>query len=511
MKPYNIKLKYCTSFVLIYLLFIGSIDKLIRILLVSDHSFSLLLLYINTLFMAMFFGSILIILKILLPEVKPSKLIKHLSKYFWILSLNPIVSYLIYGDVPRNFVFSNGINLLLLVFVLSIIIVPKYFSKLGLIKSSTLSFTIIALYVPIYLVNRVSLLIHPSPTFEVYEIFRFDLFLQSGWTYGLLLNQQHHLLLVLLLIETFLIYSLLAYFTLEDTFREIINSIRTFRTLHFVMMVILGVIFVGTIAEEHSLSLTSINHLPYIFLPALCLVLLWQLTTLLNDLYDLEIDAHVHPERPLVSGNLDRSLYMDMFVSAALLSSFISILLGPFLFFLNSSAILLAILYSVPPMRLRDRVYGHICVGLGSAIAFLFGVYSPSSWTHGLYLTSQSINRNISFYPSIFQVSLLIIVVLSISPLINALSDYEGDLRTGVKNVYTVLGFEKGKKIVSFFIVILFSAPLILFHTLLDFLFLFSLGIISSIIFYKFEDHRPVFGMYFLVLLYLISRFLSFI
>jgi len=77
--------------------------------------------------------------------------------------------------------------------------------------------------------------------------------------------------------------------------------------------------------------------------------------------------------------------------------------------------------------------------------------------------------------------------VFSLSPFINAIYDFEGDKKAGVRNIYTVLGFEKGKKIVSYLIIILFLTPLLIFQGTTDMLQILPASIISSFIFYKFE------------------------
>ncbi len=499
------------TMVLLYILGVGLLDKVLRIILQGVFFFSFPLYYSNVLIYSLFFGIVLIILKAIDPHEKTSKTIRYISNYFWIIAFNPVIQYMINGKVYPSLFSSELLSILFLAVILSVLLVINIVSKAGVVKSVLATFGIILVSIPVFLINRVSLIGGLQPSFKLYEIFTLDVFLKPGWSEALLTYQQYHLIVVFLLIENIIVY---AYFTKlfhRDMFSSIIQSIRPFRTLHFVMMVILGSIFVSSIAPLEALSLSSINHIPFIVIPAFCLLLLWQFTTLLNDMYDLEIDIYAHPDRPLVSGNIGTALYKDLLLSIVILSSLLSLLLGIPLLLLNFGALLLGIIYSVPPFRLRDRIYGHICVGLGSLIGFIFGVYSPEFWRHGLYISSRVLERNIPFFPDVFFVSILIVVVLSISPLINALSDFEGDSKSGVKNVYTVLGFEKGKRLVSALIVILFMSPLLLFNSVWDFIVMFSAGVISSFVFFRFEDHRPVFGLYFLILLYVMFRFFGYI
>ncbi len=500
------KTRYISTFILSYLIGVGLLDISLRYILGTAIDNTFLLFYVNTLKYALFFGLILIILNVLKPENRLRSHIINLSKSFWIVALHPLFSSLVNQEVTGYIVSTDHIGLLLLIFIISLIMAISSFTKL---TRNAISFClIIASYFPVFYINRIALNIKPEASFELYQILSVDVF---GEDKVILISNQYYLIAVLLIIEISLVYLLLARISFGKTFKELINIIRPFRTLHFVMMVILGVIFVRTVTPEEALSLTSINHFPFVFIPALCLALVWQFTTLLNDLYDQDIDEKVHPDRPLISGALKRYHHIDLLITTGLLSSLFSLFLGAPIFLLNLAAISLAVIYSIPPLRLRDRMFGSICVGLGSVVGFLAGVYSPPSWHVKNFISSIWIKREISFYPEILLACFLITVVLSISPLINALPDYEGDLKAGVNNIYTVLGFQKGKKLVTILIIFLFLAPIVFLSTILDFIILLLPGIIASIIFYRLEDHRPVFGLYFLVLSYLILRFLSMI
>ncbi len=496
------------TFLIIYLLILGSLDILLRVSIDGIQHFSVPSLFSNTLIYSLYLGMVLLIFKSLFRQEKTMDLIVQICGFFWIISLHPMISYVLDGSIPSGTPFL-GLPLIITLFTFSISLILKSISKRKISSSIAAFAATLAASIPIFGLSRVS--IDQNSTFVLYEMIHVDPYLQSGWSPGLLTNQSYHLTIIFLLVEIGIV-ALLFTRIFHPTFLDnVVRSIKPFRTLHFVMMVILGVIFVRSVAPDEALSLTAVNHIPFIVLPALCLALVWQFTTLINDRYDKDIDMRVHPDRPLVSGELDDELHYDILMATALSSSLFSFLIGPHIFLLNLGAIGLAILYSVPPIRLRDRLYGHICVGLGSVIGFLSGVYSPPYWAHGVSIRSSMISRDISFFPELFQVSLLIVVVLSISPLINALADYEGDLNSGVKNVYTVLGLEKGKKLVSVLIIFLFLAPAVLFHTVLDIIFMMVAGIASSMIFYKKEDHRPVFGLYFLVLIYVMIRFLGYL
>lgn len=498
-----------TFTMLLYFLGMGLMDVLIRTMLQGGTNISLYHIYVNSLLFALFFGILIILWETILPADKGGK--DAIIRYYWIIAMNPLVSYLLPGRISESIIHDGVIGIIFILIPLLTVIGFKVGISKRLPRYLIFSSMSVILSLPALTINRVAVLAGDVPQFKLYEVLSVDLYLQSGWTYDLLVNQRYHLMIILLLAEVLVVYLLLAYRYYLPTLKNFIRTIKPFRTLHFIMMIFVGAIYLDWIAPEVSLKIIAINHIPYLITAALCAVMVWQFTTMLNDFYDTKIDSLVHPDRPLVSGSMPVTTYFDLLLLICFLSILLSLTLGSLIMLLNLIALSLAIIYSAPPIRLRDRLYGHICVGLGSLVGFYFGVYSPVYWRHGIYFTSRIDYRNIPYYPDVFFASLLIVTVLSISPLINALSDYEGDKNSGVKNVYTVLGLERGKKLVSVLIILLFISPLGLFAHMQDMVFLLTTGLISSVIFYKLEDHRPVFGMYFLVLIYLLLRFLSFI
>ncbi|MFW6141788.1 MAG: UbiA family prenyltransferase [Candidatus Saliniplasma sp.] len=276
-------------------------------------------------------------------------------------------------------------------------------------------------------------------------------------------------------------------------------------------MVMIGVFVVQTISPEHALNPLFILHFPYLFLPAMCMAQTWQFTAMINDYYDIEIDRIVHPERPLASGKISAWRYLQLAIMISLISLLLSILLGFLIFILNISFVIAALLYSIPPIRLKNRVFGYICVGWASVVAFLSGVYSPVFWKEGIPWSSPTVSRAIPFYPDLAVISMILFSVLSISPYINAISDYKGDKKGGVKSIYMIYGLERGKKIVSVLILVLFLTPLLLIHSMWDMIIMVSTSFFSVFIFYKFERYQVIFGIYFLVLIYILTRLLGII
>ncbi len=265
------------------------------------------------------------------------------------------------------------------------------------------------------------------------------------------------------------------------------------RTLHWMMMVSLGFILRPSFYEENVINL---------IFPLIAVAFLWQYTTMINDIYDIGIDRKVHPDRPLVSGEIEARTYRNMAYFSLLFAMFFSFLSSFFVLLMSFLFFSLAIVYSVPPVRIRNKWYGSVIMGTASAIEVSAGYFSHF-WVidgHFFYFTQ----------PNILMVDVLILVffALSIAPNITAYMDYKGDIEAGVCSIYTVLGKERGKTVVSVMLFILFLLPSILFPTSFNIMLGLSLGLITYVMFSKYECAKCVFTMYFIELIYFIIYFL---
>ncbi len=514
--------------VVTYLIIVGAISFAFRAGFNSNVRYSYLILTTEILVLSLYFFIILIIYRILAKRIPIDYILQNTMSFYWLLALTPLITGLS-GEAVSNTRLISVSNLLCIqnetgivlsfVVMISFLFCYRIFTYYPTVRNglkySSLAFTTSLVFsIPTLFIRRVVI---QDSKFLLYAFIQSDLLSSGGLPSiqqptALLINQGYHLNLVLILIEISVIVSVLLYLTSKNFFTSLFKNLKPFRTLHFIMLVIIGVIVVRKVSPDYVLDPLALNHFPFVFIAVFCSAFfVWQFTSLLNDLYDVTIDKLAHPDRPLVIGHGYESVYFELCIAIIIVSSWLTLLLGPLIFALNTIAIATAVIYSVPPIRLRSRAFGHICIGLGSVIALLVGVYSPTRWVYGIVFNDPYHMRNIPFYPEILQIAILLFIVLSISPLINAISDYEGDLSSGVKNVYTVYGFERGKKIVSILIVLLFLSPLLMFQSVLDIILLTLAAMISSIIFYKKEKWRILFGLYFLILIYCMFRFLEFI
>lgn len=486
MKSVSLKLKKgspLTTF--IYLLIIAVGRSLMKtFLLSSQETFYFLSLNIEFLISSLLFLILLILAKFFFSELSFERSKSHSLAVFWIFLFTPISTEM-YTSFSTEIAFLENI----LEFIIFSALITLYFINRSEYKGDSkinlsylypgvgffLSLTLIFLGV----LNQIELL---SIIFSS----------QSTTFFGITL--------IVLLLELVLGFSLTVYLYDPRAFRSLLNSIKPMRTLHFVGLTTIGFLLAYSIQGEMFLLDISV------ILPVLCIVLMWQFSTMINDYFDIDTDQLVHPDRPLVKEKMDPVTFKEIGIVSGFLSLLLSLLLSLELFLLNLGFFIAGIAYSVPPITLKNRIYGHVCVGYASLTAFLFGLYGTFSFRNvDLFLIE--INSRVTFFPDIFAFSVIIFVVFSISPLINAIDDFEGDKKAGVKNIYTVYGFETGKKIVSILIIFLFLSPIMIFNTRLDLIIIFPASVISSIVFYKFENYKFVLGLYFLILIYILIKF----
>jgi 4-hydroxybenzoate polyprenyltransferase len=248
--------------------------------------------------------------------------------------------------------------------------------------------------------------------------------------------------------------------------KALLKELSSFRTLHFILMVTVGIYF------KKTLSLLSFPDFLYILAGIFLIVIVWLSTLLINSVYDLSIDRISNPNRPLVKGEINPSLYFNLSFIFSLIALVVSVVLGIIPFILTTISLLSSLAYSMPPLRLRKRLFSTLFIGWGSSLAFFIGYFNHTG------ILEISINSDAIL------LAILIFIAFSIGPMTKDLKDYQGDLQHGVKTFFTVYGMEKGIKIVAVLLGVSLLIPLLLFHEIVDIIFFVLVSILISFIFY---------------------------
>jgi 4-hydroxybenzoate polyprenyltransferase len=142
-----------------------------------------------------------------------------------------------------------------------------------------------------------------------------------------------------------------------------------------------------------------------------------------NSIFDVEIDKINKPDRPSISGKLTKiqiNLIWVLSFSSALM---LSILINSNLTIVTIIAIILAIIYSLPPIRLRNHFIGSSLVG-----GFIYGAFP--------YLLVNLISNNLI---NLSYIGLFFGILFSITPL-KDIEDIIGDKKHNIKSMPVLIG-----------------------------------------------------------------------
>jgi 4-hydroxybenzoate polyprenyltransferase len=275
--------------------------------------------------------------------------------------------------------------------------------------------------------------------------------------------------------------------------RAIFKELYSFRTLHFILMVGIGIHIRG------NLEFFKYPDFLFVLISFALIALLWLKTILINSVYDLPIDKISNPCRPLAKGDVSSIDYLSLSLALSIIVLLVSIILGIIPFIITLVVLLSSLSYSVPPLRLRRKLLSSLFIGWGSSLAFFLGYYNR------VRIQEISMSNNALF------LAVLIFVALSTGSLTKDLKDYNGDLQNGIKTFFTIYGLEKGKRIVSLLLFLSLLIPLLLFHRVLDVIFFGSASCIITLLFYLKEKLVLAYLGYGTVFFYCALRILGFI
>ncbi|MFZ2522005.1 MAG: UbiA family prenyltransferase [Minisyncoccia bacterium] len=203
-------------------------------------------------------------------------------------------------------------------------------------------------------------------------------------------------------------------------------------------------------------------------LAIVCLLLswygMWIYSVMINDIYDVEIDKISNTNRPLVQTTLTVSEVESIALIHILMALLGSWSAGFYSFFLVLVGLLVAYLYSAPPLRLRS---------LPIISSFLISLVILSATLSGFYFVS--FDKTIDTFPTLLIVGIIIFYTLQIN--FKDIKDVAGDSRNEVGTIPS----KWGNKTTA----VLFAMSYILIPIFLNFYFLYIITIPFSIIGYK--------------------------
>lgn len=229
------------------------------------------------------------------------------------------------------------------------------------------------------------------------------------------------------LLIAFVAIILICIFGYKEKAKVLLRNARPERILHYVLLIIMGVILGGG-----KVFLQSWVNVLSLFMTMIAFALAWCSAVCVNDVYDVSIDEISNATRPLprklFSKDEFRSLARILLI-IALVTAYSASLYGLFFVALYSFVFYL---YSAEPLRLRRHfVSGALVIGFASISALLSGFFI-SIRTHELF----------AFPP----LGILILIILfGFSSMVKDIKDYEGDRANGVRTLPVLMGLRKSK------------------------------------------------------------------
>jgi 4-hydroxybenzoate polyprenyltransferase len=462
------------------------------------------------------------------------KALNLITSTYWIILLPPFLDHFLFGEnqgyayfswtelINAFFHFSGetfhpgqGLEVAVFLFILFAYVIWTQRNNLFFLRERAITllrvgflilFTIVSMFIiatpgaflPVGAVNG----IQAFPYFDQTKFYQFHLFLFM-----------YYLLAGLLLV------SVIAYMSTKRSFKRMIKSMRPFQTALFGMVVAGGIVVGWKSVNDNLVSSITVTpywvNLEFVVMSIASALITWQVSTIWNDIADLQFDDPSKAGRAIASGVVDCRTVLQGSIVLMIVALLTAYLLSPIEFLILSAVFVLSFLYSFRPARLKDYTMSSAMVGLGAFLAFLYGYLTPYSvvdiqYSYDkpiTYLTGAVGMAPIDFHSIV--IGLIIFLGLVVGSMVTDLDGYAEDLKANVRTVYTTLGIGRGMIVVSALIFAASLTTLVLFNGIVD-LFLFPiLGAAAAIAFYRYHSPKIVMTLALLGFIYATFRYLG--
>jgi len=439
--------------------------------------------------------------------------INYVSTFYWIIILPPILDYLagtrqnyayfswtdflnaLFHFSGAGFHIGQAIEVVVILFALFAYTIWTQRAALFTVKDRVVTVVRIALlviftFVFMFFMGTPAAFLPVDPlTFPNFESTRY---------------YQYHLLFFAYYLTAGVVLALaLTYLATKGNFRNVVRSMRPPQTLFFGMIVVAGVAIGWQLSSSVDL-VTQILQTPYWVnlafagIAIIASLMAWQASTIWNDVSDRESDEPRRSDRLVAAGYIENSILVQVSLILASVSLLCSLLLSWAQGLIIAIILALSFIYSFKPVRFKTHILSPMLIGLGTFFAFIFGYVTPYSvvamvdGTQGPipYLTGDV--QMPALTPEGFFLGFFMFAGLVIGSMVTDIEGYQEDARAGVRTIYTVIGLERGKKVVSLLIFLGSLMPLYLFSSLIDVLVFPLLGLAAALLFWRKGSSRPV-------------------
>ena len=283
---------------------------------------------------------------------------------------------------------------------------------------------------------------------------------RATYTFDLFLPFYYFFPFIILLILLFYAYD-------EQKLKAILVNLRPVRAIAFMTAVVAGSIIrykaSGAIYPFH------------VFLSSVAIFCVWEVSVIINDIYDQDIDALTNKDRPLVQQVLIPQEYFLLALILGFLAFSLTVIVNHLVGGLILVTLGLAYGYSCPPFRLRKHFSGNIIIGLALVICLYIGFFTLDPYG--------------KVPLELVRLAALCFIFGVFVPLVKDIKDIDGDKKNQVVNLFTLLPRDKAKRIVLIILLIVLNIPILLVSPIV----IIVLSSVAVFSFYRWEAIRVVY------------------
>ncbi|MBP7086506.1 MAG: UbiA family prenyltransferase [Methanomassiliicoccales archaeon] len=327
--------------------------------------------------------------------------------------------------------------------------------------------------------------------------------------------QFHLFIFAYYLMASVVLVFVLTYIAFRDRFRREIRALRPFQTAFFAAIVVAGMALSWRDVDP-SMVFSILDrpywvNLAYAIPTVVSAILAWQTSVIWNDLSDVGSDSPLKDGRVLASGLLQPRVLREASVVLAMVALSVSLLMSVMQFLIMLVILVMAYVYSFPPVRFKTALLSPMLIGLGTFLAFLYGAFAPFAeigYIGGVpFLSGSTLCPLLS--GDVVLIGLFMFIGLVVGSMITDADGYDEDKAGGVLTIYTRFGMDRGVAYASLLIFASSLTPLFLFNSLADVVVFPLLGAIASLLFLRTRTSRGVMVVAMFGLVYAALRFLS--
>lgn len=265
----------------------------------------------------------------------------------------------------------------------------------------------------------------------------------------------------------FVILLILAlFFRSRNTCAAIMSNLRPLYACLFLLLSVLGAAYV--------FGALGLIFIVESVLAACVTVLAWETGAIINDLADWRFDCVKKKARLLA----DKTVAPREYALAAVLMAFVAVscaaVINPVIVVFLCVWFILAWVYAMPPLRLKNNLIGNLIIGLGAVLAFLTGVFSG--------VDPQAVSQIFTGDKAAFLLAFVFVAGFFFS-MLEGIKDVEGDRWCGVRNLFTLLGKKRAKIVMVVIVLVVCNAP----NLLMPNVYVYVISIVAAFFFARWE------------------------